>query len=367
MKRISIDRIGGWGGIGLWSLLVVLMALIVLFKLRPKPEEVLAPPPEKAIAVRAMTVLPRDVMDEVLLPGRVLAFVDAQVPARKGAAVAEILADQGDVVEAGQMLLKLENRVWQTLLEQTGIELADARREQTRWQEMRKTGAVSQSEYDAVARRLALASNAVEQAQVHVEQCLVKSPIAGRVEERLVERGEFVNEGQAAYRVVDTSKIKVRIDVPERDVPAIREGDGIRFDVAAAGGATFTGVVSYVSSAARPDTAAFAVELLMDPASAGLKPGMIAAVHVVRGRLVGAVTVPLAAVVPQRGENIVFVVRDGRAVRRVVQLDRFLESEAVVAAGLEGGEDVVIEGQRALQDGVAVDVVDAPAGAVESP
>jgi RND family efflux transporter MFP subunit len=358
MQRIGIERFGGWARIGLWSLLVTMVALIVLFKLRPKAVETVAPPPERAVAVRVVTVVPHDVTDTIVLPGRVLAFVDVPVPARKGAAVTEILTERGAGVQAGQVLLKLDDRVWQTLLEQAQIELRDARREQTRWQEMRKTGAVSQSDYDAVARRLALASNAVDQAQAHVEQCLVKAPINGRVEERWVEPGEFVNEGQATFRVVDASRVKVRIDIPERDVAAIRDGDRVRFDVAALGGAAYTGVVAFVASAAQPDVAAFVVELLVDPAPAGLKPGMIAAVHIGRGFLRSAVTVPLAAVVPQRGENIVFVVEEGRAVRRVVRLDRFLKSEAVVAAGLTGGEALVVEGQRSLQDGLAVTVAD---------
>ncbi len=346
-------------GIALWAVLALLLVAIVLFKAIPKRVEAVPPPPEKAVAVKTVVVSPRDVFDEVRLPGRIAAFVDARVPARKGAAVAAILAERGDEVAAGQVLLRLEDGTWRTMREQAEIELRDAVRDLERWHEMRKAGAVSQSEYDAVARRLALASNAVAQAQVQIEQCLVKAPVDGRVEERYVEPGEFVNEGEPAFRVVDTSRVKVSIDVPERDITAVRAGETMRFDVPASGAIGFTGVVSFVSAAARPDGASFAVELLIDPAPAVLKPGMIADVRLVRGLVPSAVTVPLSAVVPQRGENVVYLVVEGRAVRRIVRIDRFLATEVVIAAGLAAGERVVLEGQRGLQDGMAV-AIDGP-------
>jgi len=68
----------------------------------------------------------------------------------------------------------------------------------------------------------------------------------------------------------------------------------------------------------------------------------------------GAIAVPLAAVIPRRGEHMVYVVENGVAVRRVVGLDSLAGQEAVINRGLQPGERLVVEGHRGLQDGVAV-------------
>jgi multidrug efflux pump subunit AcrA (membrane-fusion protein) len=86
-----------------------------------------------------------------------------------------------------------------------------------------------------------------------------------------------------------------------------------------------------------------------------LRAGMIAEVALVRGVAEQAIVLPLAAVVPHKGDYVVFVVEDGHAVRRLVRIDSFVGHEAVIRSGLSAGERVVIEGQRTLQDGMPVD------------
>jgi membrane fusion protein (multidrug efflux system) len=66
--------------------------------------------------------------------------------------------------------------------------------------------------------------------------------------------------------------------------------------------------------------------------------------------------VPLATVLPYRGEHVVYLARDGRAVRRVVRLDRFLSTEVVIAEGLAPGDCVIVEGHRGVIDGALLDV-----------
>jgi multidrug efflux pump subunit AcrA (membrane-fusion protein) len=67
-------------------------------------------------------------------------------------------------------------------------------------------------------------------------------------------------------------------------------------------------------------------------------------------------------VIPEKGEHVVFVVENGRATRRVVRIESILGNEALIASGVRAGETVVVEGQRALEEGLRVSVVeDGPA------
>ena len=76
--------------------------------------------------------------------------------------------------------------------------------------------------------------------------------------------------------------------------------------------------------------------------------------------------VPLAAVIPRKGEHYVFTVENGRAVRKRILLGDLVGSEAMVEGGLAAGERMVVEGHRGLQDGMAVTESEAPAAAADA-
>ncbi len=350
-----------WAGVGALALAVLaLMAVIAVRRARAGQAAPAAVEEERAVDVRVMTVEPRRVPDRVTLPATLEAWQDVLVAAEKGGRVVDVPADKGDRVQAGDLLLQLDARQWEALADQARIERADAGRTLGRYDELRQTGAVSDSDYDAVRRRFDLADNALTQALVHVSQCVVRSPIDGRVDDRLVEPGEFPAEGAPVFRVVDVSRLKLALEVPERDVSRLIPGMPVTFRLTAGGDAAGTGTIRFVAAAALPQSHAYRVEAEVDNSDGRLRPGMIAAVTLERGLLEDALLVPLAAVVPERGQHVVYLVRDGRAVRRVVVIGAILGDAALLGSGVEPGDRLVTEGQRTLQDGRRVRVVDTP-------
>ena len=239
------------------------------------------------------------------------------------------------------------------------IEARDAARDLARWKELEKTGAVSASDYEAVLRRQETAEIALEEARTFLEQCEVRAPFAGEIVDRFVEVGDYANEGQAVLRLVRLDRVKVAFETPEQDVASVEPGQEKPFVLAALPGREFTGTVTFVSSQAARDSNSFAVELAADNADGALKAGMIAEVSLLRRMREQATVVPLAAVVPRKGEHYVFVEENGRAVRRRVLIGALLGHEAVLESGVAAGDRVVVEGHRGLQDGMAVTAVDA--------
>ena len=126
------------------------------------------------------------------------------------------------------------------------------------------------------------------------------------------------------------------------------------FTLAALPGREFTGATTFVSSQADRASNAFAAELEADNADGALKAGMIAQVALVRKEREGALVVPLAAVVPRKGEHYVFAAVDGRAVRKRVRIAALTGHEAVLESGVAPGDRIVVEGHRGLQDGMKV-------------
>lgn len=339
-----------------WGALAGVVALIVVFARMNKPEEDVSTDKERPVAVRVVEIAPRAMPDVIQLPARIEPVQEAQLPAERAGQVVERLADKGDRVEAGQVLLRVDGRLWETARRRAAIEVRDANRDLARWKELEKTGAVSASDYEAVVRRQEAAAIALEEAGVFLDQCEVRAPFAGEIVDRLVETGDYANEGQAVLRLVRLDRVKVAFDVPEQDIVAVERGQEKTFTLAALPGREFRGAVTFVSSQAARDSNSFTVELEADNRDGALKAGMIAQVSLVRRMREAAVVVPLAAVVPRKGEHYVFTVEDGRAVRRRVLIGAMLGHEAVLEGGVEAGDRVVVEGHRGLQDGLPVDV-----------
>ena len=337
-----------------WGALALVVALIVAFGAIKKPAEQAAPEAEKPVAVRTLALEPRTVEDALQLPGRIAPLQEANLGAERAGRVVELLADKGQAVAEGQVLLRVDGRLWDAARRRAEIEARDAARDLKRWKELEKTGAVSASEYEGVVRRQEAADIALEEAETMLAQCEVRAPFAGTIVDRLVDVGDYANEGQAVFRLIRLDRVKVAFDVPEQDVGSVRPGQRKAFVLTGLPGREFAGEVTFVSSQAARESNSFAVELEADNADGALKAGMIAQVALVRQERAGAIAVPLAAIVPRKGEHYVFTAENGRAVRKRVRIAALIGSEAVLESGVAAGERIVVEGHRGLQDGMPV-------------
>lgn len=334
-----------------------IVLLIVVLAILPKRKEKLEQTPTPPPPVTTMLIEPTSLDDMLQLPAKIQAVFDSALALDKPGLVAELPVDRGAIVTEGQVLLRLEDRTWKASLASADIQFREAKRELGRWQELRKTGAVSTSDFDAVQARFDLAEVERNNARVNVDKCVLKSPVSGIVVDRYVELGEHVAEGAPAFRVVNIDRVKLSVDVPERNVLQLQPDVSMTFTVDSLPGRTFTGNVTFVSSAARPENNSFPVELTVENADGLLRPGMIARVSLSRGTRDNAIVLPFGAVVPKKGDYVVFVLKDGKAIQRLVKIDYFSDYDVVLASGVEAGEEVIVEGNRALADGMTVNAV----------
>lgn len=340
----------------LWTLVVVAAALVLLLALLPKE-----PPPEaedttESTLVRTQPVKPRDLVQTIALPGRVLPQRIIPLAAEISGAITAIHADKGDTIRQGDIILRIDERTWDARHRQAVVEQADAARNLERWTRMQAEGAVSKSEYDAVARRKELADIALDLARIQLDKARLVAPVDGIIEDRPVEPGGFINEGQVAFRMIQPKPLKVLFHVPERDIAMLTKNKRLTLRIPALEDAQVLARVTFIGQETAPPAFSYPVELeVMDPPAA-LRPGMIIEVELERAVLEQAIAIPLQAVIPRRGEDIVYRYQDGSAVRTVVRIDAFLNGEAVIADGLSSNDLLIVEGHRTLQDGTPVEL-----------
>lgn len=336
----------------------VMAGLIVLMALLRPAEKELPDSSEAPVPVSVMTVQLTDSEDMVILPALIEARVNALLSAEKSGRITELKADRGDRVEEGQLLMQIDDRIWQANLKQARIAAEDARKNYERFQKLQESGAVADSEYDSIETAYIRADAMATEAEINIEQCRIKSPITGIINDRFVETGEFVSPGTPAFQVVDKATVNVVIQIPERDIFSIKPGEKVRFSIQPLPLRTFEGTVTFVASQADGRNNAFRTEITVDNADELLRPGMIAQVEFFRGINKNMVSLPMSAVLPSKGDHIVYLAKNNQAVRRKVQIEAITQERALISKGLEAGDLVILEGNRTLNDGQLVNIME---------
>ncbi|MCK5849580.1 MAG: efflux RND transporter periplasmic adaptor subunit [Kiritimatiellae bacterium] len=312
---------------------------------------------EKAVPVKVIRVVRENHMDTVILAARLEPIVESVVASEKAGVVVDLLTSKGSTVKAGQTLMLVDNRSWSNDLVRAKAVLVEAQNEYKRHERLLKTGAVSDTAFDAVTKVRDLALVALNMAGDDLQRCYVKSPFSGVLDDWYVEKGEYIQEGGAALKVVDISRVKLVLDIPERDVMCISEGDNVSFRLSAYPERSFKGEVSFVSVASDRGRNSFRAEVVVDNQNSVLRGGMIGNAVLKRKVRNNVIVLPLSAVVPLKGEHVVFAVKKRQARKCVVKIDSISDQHVLISSGIEEGSLIVVEGQRSLEDGLMVKIV----------
>ncbi|MFI5346487.1 MAG: efflux RND transporter periplasmic adaptor subunit [Elusimicrobiota bacterium] len=218
-------------------------------------------------------------------------------------------------------------------------------------------------EGDPVAKDQPVATVQKDEVGVKYEPAPVPSTLNGIVGRVYLDRGADVTLGTPVALVVDVSSVRARADVPERYAGRVRLGQDVRVEVEAYPGRIFRGRVSKESPVVDPDTRSAPIEVNLDNADGRLRSGMFAKMTIVVASRSGVVAAPKEALI-EGPVPAVFVIKDGKAVRRELKLGLVNDSQAEVLDGLRAGEAVAVFGLYGLKDGSPVEVL-APAEAAQ--
>ncbi|AKJ64035.1 efflux RND transporter periplasmic adaptor subunit [Kiritimatiella glycovorans] len=340
----------------LWGVPVAIAVLIALLSIF-QPEEA-APPPVKPdpASVAVMPVRLQEAPDRAPLPGVVMPDADAVLAAEQAGTITKLRVDRGDRVKRGDLLLQIDDRIQRAALMRAEAAERETGRTLERTRELRTTGAVSEEQLDRAERAHDEAAAALQEAKTRVDQCRVAAPFDGFVNDRMVEKGEYVSPGTPLFRVLDNRPMKLVFDVPERDVPAVRNGEPVTFRISSLGDTVYTARVDFVAEQMSDDHHAYRVECTIREPTETLRGGMIAEIGFVRGTLPDTALLPLTAVIPSQGEHIVYLIEDEIARRSRVRVEATSDRYALITTGIPDGALVAVEGHRTLSDGQPVRV-----------
>lgn len=307
--------------------------------------------------------------------GSVEAFETVEVTARVAGVVEGVRFQEGDSVTTAQVLVEIEPERYQlavasakAALEKARAAKAEAdlglqRRESVN---ARNPDLVKAEDVDAFRTQVRVASADIlekqadlELAELNLRYAYVRTPVAGIIQTRSAQTGQYVQPGAVLTTLVQREPLLLRFAVPEQEAARLRSGHVAHFRVAG-GGAEYTATLQHVAASADEQSRMVAVTARVDdPRRGELRPGTFAEVRVPVGSSGDAPVVPQTAIRPSEQGFLAFVVEDSVARRRVLTLGlRTGDGQVEVRDGLRPGELLVVRGAEALRDGAQVKVVE---------
>lgn len=306
---------------------------------------------QSADSVRLVEVAPAE-MRALSLSEEFTAQLEAKVvnniTAQAGGRLKQLLVKVGDRVGAGQAVA----RMGATQASQAQIQLADAKTNFARMDELYKVGGVSKAQWEQ-------AKSAVDQAKLAygnaAENTVLRSPISGFVTAKNYDNGDMTSPQLPVVVIQQIAPVKAVIGVSEQYYSYLKKGAAATLSVDALGEETFSGVVTNIFPTLDPVTHTVSTEIEVANKDLKLRPGMYARVHLDFGTK-EALTVPDKAIVRQAGSGAryVYVFSGGKAVYRAVELGQQQGDLYEVVSGLNAGDQVITSAPSNLKNGLSV-------------
>ncbi|MBI4644520.1 MAG: efflux RND transporter periplasmic adaptor subunit [Deltaproteobacteria bacterium] len=336
------------------------------------------PPKQEAVPVVVATVEQRDVPVEIKNIGAVEAYATVGIKSRVGGQLVRVNFQEGQDVEAKQLLFVIDPRPYETASQQAQANLAKDRAlfnkaaaDARRYAELIRKQFVSQQEYDqakATADSLAATVKAdevaVQNAKLNLSYCYINAPISGRTGNLLANMGNMIKADADNPMVVITQvqPIYVSFAVPQQYLPDLRkymDSGQVKVEVAIGGDMEHPteGVLTFVNNTVDQATGTIQCKATFPNLERRLWPGQFVNVVVKLTTEPNAVLAPTQAIqTGQEGQIVWVITPDLTAEVRPVEIKRVLNSETIIKKGLQPGERVVTDGQIRLVPGAKVEI-----------
>jgi membrane fusion protein (multidrug efflux system) len=289
------------------------------------------------------------------------AFAEADVIAKVEGEVREILFEEGDQVKAGEVLARLDGDRLRLELNESRARLDKMKSDFKRNKDLREKGLLSEGEFEKLRYDLEALEASYNLANLQLDYTRIRAPIDGVVSERYIKVGNTISVGDPVFRVTSLDPLVAYLHVPEREYRQIEAGQPVAIDIDALAGQRTMATVTRVSPVVDPETGTFKITIEIHDAARRIKPGMFGRMSIVYDVHENVLQVPRSAVVEDMGNPTLFVVEDGKAVRRIVQTGYGSNGMIEITQGLDDNDAVVTVGQVGLKPDSKVSVINAPA------
>jgi membrane fusion protein (multidrug efflux system) len=353
-----------WGVIP-WMLVALVAAFIVIMGARITEKKTNLEEAKKAalkkevpaVRVITLTLKPRRLVDAINLPAEVEAYEEIWVKSEVPGQVIDLRVKEGQIVERGQVLMKLDDRDFRARLARIEANYSLAKLNYDRIKSLVTKKLAAPTKLDEIEAQLKELTAQRNEAELALSRTSITAPLSSLLNEIKANKGDYVGVGDPVAQILEIDPVKVTVGVPESDVAAIFDLEQADVIIEALEKRRVKGKKIFLSRQPRTLARLFDLELKVPNPEEQILPGMFARVELVKRVYNRALAIPLYAVITEGEERFVFLEKEGRAEKRRVTLGTLIGWEVHITSGLKAGEKLIAVGHRLLDEGQAVDVI----------
>jgi len=340
---------------------VIIVAVLIVWKLADNKKEfqnniAYAQRKVESIPVAVEPVTKGILSEKVVATGTLEASDVLTVVSETQGKIIKIYKEKGDRVASGDIIAKVDDEVIVANVLTAEANYAQYEKDVERLTRLSEENAVTKRDLEQATIGLKKAKADLITAKKALSNTSIKTPIAGYINNDFITEGQLVSGGTQICEVVNNNKLKLNIKITEQEVYKISIGQAVEVNLSVFPGQKFTGKITAIAEKA--DVAMkFNVEITLNNNTTHLRSGLYAeATLPVKNS--ETLLINKASIVGSMLNPVVFVVENGKAVKRQLVTGQSNNSQISVISGLTKGEKVIVSGQLNLKDGDDVKIIE---------
>jgi RND family efflux transporter MFP subunit len=307
-------------------------------------------------SVSVITATKKDMTDSFSQVGTIVAYNDIAVVSETSGRVVKINAEVGDYKQAGSVLVEVDNELKEAAYKAANVSYEKAKKDLERYEALYKEGSISDSQIEQARWSYQSTEAQYIVARRQLSDTKITTPISGIVTARYVNVGTMVMGAPQATlvaNVVDISRLKVKVNVAEKDVIRLKVGEKVEVTTDVFPNSVFTGSIFSISSKG-DEGHTYPVEVVLNNSKQQIKAGMFGRVMFTPKISGAAIVIPRECIIGSVKDAALYVINNKVAKLRSVVTGKEIGTNIEILNGLQEGEQVVVNGQNNLSDNASV-------------
>lgn len=272
--------------------------------------------------------------------------------------ITSMCVSAGDKVKKGQLIAEMDRTQTQNMLAAAEAMMIQAKDAEARMKQLHDSNSLPDMQWVETQSKVSQAQAQLDMARKSLADCSVYAPVSGVIGKDVSSVGETALPAMPVAKILDIRTVKVKASIPEKEIAAIGQHTAVSVSVDALAGKSFMGRSITKNVEGSGITHTYDILVNVDNPEGELLPGMVCKLQVGgSSENLMQLTAPITSVHKNaRGEQFVWVVKDGKALRRKVTVGNAVGNRIAITQGLNEGDVIVTEGHQKLSEGSQVTV-----------
>lgn len=310
--------------------------------------------PSGPVPVEVAVARTDTVVDAIVATGQIEPIQKIELRPEVDGRLVDIMVREGSEVTQGTPMFKVDDQELKAQVARAQADRDLAQQALTRTKALLADKAAATADVERAEAQMRSTQAALDLLQLRLDRTVVRAPFTGVAGQRLASLGDYVNNSTRLITLQTVNPQRASFQVPERYADQLKVGQKVLFRVAALSGRDFTGTVDFVDPLVQLPGRTITVKALVQNPKRDLQAGMFLEARLETAVRTAATVIPEDAVTPMQGSMFVWIIDQGKAARREVQLGVRTTGYVEIRSGIDAGDQVVVGGAERLTPGAEV-------------